>query len=134
MVGTRCYVGHGHLPLVGQLFLVVSTSMHAVSLASEQGLPAQGKRVPNNDAVHRPQPVRVSPEAEAARARVASLEAAISALGNADGLTLKSLQKFYRIPAAERLEACTQFIERATKRHREIRFGIAEDPSRARLT
>ena len=87
---------------------------------------APGRRLPNNDAVHRPPPVRVSPEAanEAARARVTSLEAAISALGNADGPFLKLLQEALSkarkatqvAPVGERLEACTQFIERARKR------------------
>ena len=84
------------------------------------------EKVANNDAVHRPPPVRVSPEAanEAARARVTSLEAVISALGNADGPALKLLQEALSkarkaaqvAPVGERLEACTQFIERAKKR------------------
>ena len=52
-------------PPPGQLLLVVSISTKS---------PAQGKRVPKNDPVLRPPPVRVSPEAatEAARAVVRS--------------------------------------------------------------
>ena len=93
MVGARC-CGGLVLLFVGQLQLVVSISMHAVSLArSHQSLNAPGRRLPNNNAVHRLPPVRVSPEAANEAARVTSFEAAISALGNADGAALKLLQE-----------------------------------------
>ena len=117
MVGKRC-CGGLVLLFVGQLRLVVSINMHAVSLArSHQSLMHQGEGA-NNNAVHRPPPVRVSPEAaNAARASVTSFEAAISALGNADGAALKfEGPGSYPSCPSWGLEACTQFIERARKR------------------
>ena len=81
---------------------------------------------PKSDPVQRPSPMRTSPDVvtDAARARVTALEAAISALGTADGAALKSLQEALHKakqsahipPVGERLDACHQFIERAKKR------------------
>ena len=60
--------------------------------------PKKSSPQPTQNPVLRSRPVRSSPEtfSEAARARVTALEAAISALGSADEVALKSLQEAFQ--------------------------------------
>ena len=141
-------MGHDRHPSVGQWFLVVS-SLSAVSSLSRAVSPAVKESSPahqttdKSDPVQRPSPVRSSPDVvtDAARARVTALEAAISALGTADGAASKSLKEalhkakqFAHVPpVGERLDACHQFHRACQEALRQSRRGFVEASNRARL-
>ena len=102
---------------------------------------APGRRLPNNDAVHRPPPVRVSPEAanEAARARVTS-RSRDQCFGQrrrpcfevVTGGLVKGPESHPSCPSWGAIGSVHSIHRACQEAPREIRFGVGEDPGRAR--